>query len=157
MLATTRKDIDAKVVGGALVVSFLGADQPRVWRAEMTGLTTATFELQEKGKDFSVVMRRDGSEEKIVTFADKESAAYTLQAMTAAMLRGEGARGGVFGMIVKGSIVVIALVFVAKLFMGPPTGMPPAMRAQIGAAELGSGAQVKSGEPVPAEQLFGGK
>lgn len=160
MLATARKDIDAKVVGSALVVSFLGADQPRVWRAEMTGLSTATFELREKGDAFSVVMRRDGSDENIVTFKDRESAAYTLQAMTAAMLKGDAGRGGAsgsgaLGKIVKGFIVLLAVVVALKLVLSPGGGPRPPMG--MSGTERVPGALVKPGEPVPADQIFGGK
>lgn len=158
MLATTRKDIDAKVVGGALIVSFLGAEHPKVWRAEMGGLSTATFELLEKGKDFSVVMRRDGTEEKIVTFDDKDSALYALQVMTAAMLKGgNGGSGNFFGTLAKACVIVIAVILVGKLFLGPPSVMGPQQRAQMSGTEMGSGALVKQGEPVPANELFGGK
>ena len=48
MFAFTSKDVDAKVVGPALVVSFTG-DQPKVWRADMSGLATATLELRDAG------------------------------------------------------------------------------------------------------------
>lgn len=159
MLATTRKDIDAKVVGGALIVSFLGAEQPKVWRANLGGFSSATFELLHKGDEFSVVVKRDeGKEEKIVTFGDMESAVYALSVITDAMQRGEGKRSGsFFGTLAKICVIVVAAVIVGKLFFGgPPPGVAP-IRGLTPGTETGSGALVKPGAPVPAEELFGSR
>lgn len=160
MLATTRKDIDAKVVGGALIVSFLGAEHPKVWRANLSGFSSATFELTQKGDEYSVVVKKDdGKEEKIVTFDDVESATYALNVITDAMQKGEGkGSGNFFGTLVKVCVIVVAVILLGKLFVGgPPPGMGPQMRGQVPGAEMGSGTLVKPGEPVPAEELFGGR
>ena len=165
MFAFTQKDVDAKIVNNALVVSLLGTDQPRVWRADMTGLSSATLDvLEEKGK-YSVVLRRNGaSPESIVTFSDKDSANYALRTLSDAMLKGETQSvitgGGAFGTLLR-TIIIIGIVFglgsvvLGHLFTPPAGEVSSGSRVPIPAPGKSSGSKVETGKPVPAEQLFG--
>jgi hypothetical protein len=154
MFGCSSKDVNAKVVNNALVVSFMASDPPRVWRADMSGLSTATLEVREgqPGKFRLVMKRGDGAEEDISTFTDKASATGALKAVTDAMMSadegtpaaGGTRRGGGF----RKAALWIGGIFVVLWLMSHFSG-PAAQRA------LPPG--VKTGTPVPAEQLFGGK
>jgi hypothetical protein len=160
----SSKDLEARVVNNALVVSFLTADPPRVWRADMSGLASASLELREgtPGK-FRLVMKTGaGKEEDISTFTDKEAAHDALRAVTSAMLRGDGSSSGsssassapsAGGGILKGVLWVVGVVVV--LFIGA--------HLLVLAGGPGGGkrshlpADVKQGTAVPADKIFGGK
>ena len=166
MFAFTEKDVDAKIVNNALVVSRLGTDQPRVWRADMTGLSSATLDVMEEKGKYSVVLRRNGAApESIVTFNDKDSASYALRTLSDAMLKGEArgviqGGGGVFGTLLR-TLVVVGIVLglgslvVSHLFTPPATDVSTSSRVPIPALGKSSGSKVESGKPVPADQLFG--
>ncbi len=157
---SSSRDLDAKVVNNALIVSFLTADPPRVWRADMTGLSTATLELREgQPGRFRLVMRTGaGKEEDISTFADKVTATNALRVVTNAMLRGDGAAssasvsvgasagGGFLKVLMWLGAVLVAIWLVLHALAGGGHG---------GGRELPAG--VKPGTAVPADKLFGGK
>jgi hypothetical protein len=167
MFGSCSKDLEAKVVGNALVVSFMTADPPRVWRADMSGLSSATLELREgtPGK-FRLVMRASGGkEEDISTFTDKAAATDALRAVTNAMLRGDGGSvsvsssgpqaagsGGVGFLKVVLWIIAIAVVgFIGLQVMWVMGGVGPRhMAAKIPT-------DIKEGTAVPADKIFGGK
>lgn len=158
---SSSKDLDAKVVNNALIVSFLTADPPRVWRADMTGLSTATLELREgQPGRFRLVMKTGGGkEEDVSTFNDRETAANALRIVTNAMLQGDGgavssgsassSRGGFgFG---KALLWVGGIVIVLWLLL-----------RVLGSLHFGGSMQhlpegVKQGTAVPADKIFGGK
>jgi hypothetical protein len=158
---SSSRDLDAKVVNNALVVSFLTADPPRVWRADMTGLATATLELREgqPGKFRLVMKTPGGKEEDISTFTDRETAANALRCVTDAMLRGEGGNssassastssgGGVMKKVFWITVVALVLYLIVQVLGnalhggGGGRGLPPG---------------VKAGTAVPADKIFGGK
>jgi len=159
MFATTRKDIDAKVVNNALVVSLLGTDQPRVWRADMNGLSSATLEMRddkEKGR-FAVVIRRGACDEEVIaSFADKDSASYALEAMTEAMLNGENGSVAAGGFPWK-TLIAAVLIVVGLVFLLSPSSSNVAGRSPVAGKTLSPAANpnVKSGEPMSADKLFG--
>jgi hypothetical protein len=162
---STNRDLDAKVVNNALVVSFLTADPPRVWRADMTGLSTATLELREgQPGRFRLVMRTgNGKEEDISTFADKQTATDALRVVTNAMLRGEGGSAGgspsyyaapSSGSSLGGTALKIVVWFGAVL-----VAIWLVLHALSGGGHAGRElpAGVKPGAAVPADKIFGGK
>ena len=162
--SSANRDLDAKVVNNALIVSFMTADPPRVWRADMTGLATATLELREgQPGRFRLVMKTSaGKEEDISTFNDKQTATDALRVITSAMLRSDGgsssfssgsssgaSSGGGF---LKPAIYVVVAVFVIWFIGG----------ALMNAAHMGGGmhklpSDIKQGTAVPADKIFGGK
>ncbi len=167
MFACTSKDVDAKVVGSALVVSFSG-EQPKVWRADMSGLATATLEIRDAGGKSSVILNKSGQpEEVIATYPDRESAAHAHKMITRAMLRGDVQAGGNQGngtlwRVVKWGLAIIFLLFVldtastaVRNYMAGGNAQPA--RPTMQGTELGRNPYAKPGEPVPADQLFGGK
>jgi hypothetical protein len=164
MFAFTRKDVDARVVGSALVVSFNGVDLQKTWRADMAAVATATLELKEAGKKFSVIMKKNGVEEDIASFNDRESAAYALNAISNAMLKGDtqvvAAQGGqamaVMTKIFKGA-VVLCLLMVIYILVAPTFLKPSGMLVKSGGnPAIGKGGDIVTpGEPIPADQLFG--
>lgn len=154
-----HKDIEARLVNNALVVSLLGEAQPRVWRADMSGLPSATFELREDGdkKRFSVVMtRRHGDEETVVSYGDRDSAAYALSALTDAMLDGYAGAAGA-GSAFK-YVIVTAIVLIGILFLLFSPSSSPSTTRGAGAGRItpmATNPNVKPGEPIPADKLFG--
>ncbi len=169
MFACTSKDVDAKVVGSALVVAFSG-EQPKVWRADMSGLATATLELRDAGGKSSVILNKSGQpEEVIATYADRESAAHAHKVITRAMLRGDVQAGGghqgngMIWRVVKWGIAIVFLLFIidtastaVRNYMAGG-GNPGPARPTMDGTEMGRNPYAKPGEPVPADQLFGGK
>ncbi|MDE1151839.1 MAG: hypothetical protein PW788_04800 [Micavibrio sp.] len=182
MFANKRNDIDAKVVNNTLVVSFLGTDQPRVWRGDMGGLASATLELRDDKTSFSVVLRRTGAaapaDETIATFKDRESATDTLRIVTNAMMRGDGTTlvttasgtvvaaaaptsGSFFGGLVK-TLLVVAIVIglvgfvIMHLFTAPDLSASGGRITLPSAAKAGAAAAggAKKGEPVSADSFF---
>ncbi|TAL33053.1 MAG: hypothetical protein EPN97_09650 [Alphaproteobacteria bacterium] len=156
---SSSRGLDAKVVNNALVVSFLTADPPRVWRADMTGLATATLELREgqPGKFRLVMKTPGGKEEDISTFTDRETAANALRCVTDAMLRGEGgssssastsAGGGMMKRVFWIAIVLLVLYLAVNVLAN-------ALHGGGGGRSLPPG--VKAGTAVPADKIFGGK
>lgn len=168
MFASTSKDVDAKVVGSALVVAFTG-DQPKVWRADMSGLATATLELRDAGGKSSVILNKSGQpEEVIATYADRESAAHAHKVITRAMLRGDvqagaGQGNGVIWRVMKWVIAIVFLLFLIDTMSAAVRnymaggGNPNPARPTMDGTEMGRNPYAKPGEPVPADQLFGGK
>lgn len=166
MFAFTSKDVDAKVVGTALVVSFSG-EQPKVWRADMSGLATATLEIRDAAGKSSVILNKSGQpEEVIATYADRESAAHAHKVITQAMLRGDvqaggGQGNGLIWRVLKWGIAIVFLLFVIDTMSAAVRnymagGNPNPARPTMQGTELGRNPYAKPGEPVPADQLFGG-
>jgi hypothetical protein len=158
MFGCSSRDLDARVVNNALVVSFMTADPPRVWRADMTGLSTATLELREgqPGKFRLVMKTGGGKEEDISTFADRETAANALRTVTDAMLRGDDGGGPVRSRsssgrgFLKPVLWIAGILFVLYLIIN---GLAGAMHI----AQHSLPAGVKPGTAVPADKIFGGK
>jgi hypothetical protein len=167
MFASGSKDIDAKVVNNAMVVAFNSGDAPRVWRADMSHMQTATLEVRdaaEKGK-FQLVLKSADNDDVVGTFPNKEEAAAALRLMTAAMMEGEktgGAaaapkQGNFFVSLLKwvvGAFVTIVFLVILMFLFGPhPGGRSLAVQNYPG---LNNGPPpVKQGVPLPADQLFG--
>ncbi|MBI1215087.1 MAG: hypothetical protein GC185_04620 [Alphaproteobacteria bacterium] len=174
MFASSSKDIDAKVVNNAMVVAFNTGDTPRVWRADMSHMKTATLEVRsdkpEKGK-YQLVLKSADNDDVVETFADKEQAAAALRLMSEAMMKGDSAlaaaaqpaapgKGGFFRGVFK---LVVAFVLVVVLYLGlkfvfisqvlaPRMGDP----GQAGYPGIKNGpAPLKEGVPLPPDQLFG--
>lgn len=164
MFAFTRKDVDARVVGNALVVSFNGVELQKTWRADMAAVATATLELKENNKKFSVVMKKGDAEEEVATFGDKESAAYALGAITAAMLKGDtqaagAARGGggqAMGVVSKlfKAALVIFLILVLFNFLAPVLFPSSFVKTPTVSGTTSRPGTVPPGEPIPADQMF---
>lgn len=166
MFAFSRKDVDARVVGSALVVSFTGTDVTKTWRADMAAVATATLEVREDGKKFSVVMKHDKTEEVIASFSERESAVYALSAITEAMLKGDtqvvAAQGGkaMLYMTRAFKAVVILLLLCVVFAIAAPAIFGPGSFERVKSATRGNqqpASRIKPGEPIPADQLFGGK
>ena len=156
---SNSKDVEARVVNNALIVKLLTADPPRVWRADMTGLATATLELREgQPGRFRLVMKTGaGKEEDISTFSDREAATNALRIVTDAMLQGDGGGGIVSsgssgGGMLRPALWVVGIVAVVWFFGGALAG---ALHNAGGMHKLP--ADIKQGTAVPADKIFGGK
>lgn len=157
---SSSRGLDAKVVNNALVVSFLTADPPRVWRADMTGLATATLELREgqPGKFRLVMKTPGGKEEDISTFTDRETAANALRAVTEAMLRGES--GGSPSSAAQGGFTMKRVLWIAGILLALYLVVQVLANALHNAGGGRGGSLppgVKAGTAVPADKIFGGK
>jgi len=161
MFAFIRKDVDARVVGNALVVSFNGVELQKTWRADMAAVATAVLELKENNKKFSVVMKKGGVEEEIATFGDKESAAYALSAITSAMLKGDthviASQGGqamaILTKIFKGALILF-LLMVLFWFLYPALSPDSFIKTAPTKSRPDRVGTVPPGEPIPADQMF---
>jgi hypothetical protein len=167
------KNVDARIVNNALVVSFMTSDPPRVWRADMSGLASSTLELRETqpGKFHLVLKTSAGREEDISTFNDRMAASDAFRSVTEAMLRGESAiasaaagpaaapvvsgqpRGGFFKGVLKLFAwllgIAAALVLALQIFS---TVKPGGMSAWSPGAHMPAGG--KTGAPMSADKLF---
>ncbi len=156
-MSSSKNSIRAGIVDNALVVSFLSADAPRVWRTDMTQFLNAAIEVQESQGKFSLVMKRsNAAAEEIGTFTDKKSAVEALQVLTDLLLQGQGSsqpkKCGWFKKLLKFVLYLAAAFFLFLAFLsfahhsagqGSP-GKTPA--AQTG---------VPTGVPTPADNIIG--
>lgn len=161
MFAFTRKDVDARVVGSALVVSFNGVDLQKTWRADMASVATAALELKENNKKFSVIIKKGGVEEEIASFGDKESAVYALNAITSAMLKGDtqviAAQGGqamaILSKLFKAALIIF-LLLILFYFLAPALFPGSFIKESTVRRPADRAGAVSPGEPIPADQLF---
>ena len=150
MLGCSSKKVNARIVNNALVVSFLGMEPPKVWRADLAQVSNATLEIRAgQGKHTLIVKNGTGSAEDIVSFPDKDSARDALLVITGALLEVEGAvsnKPGFFANLFRwiGRLLIVIVVLMILLIMFGPS---PKKTAENSA--------VKTGAPVPAEQLLG--
>lgn len=169
MFASGSKDIDAKVVGNAMIVAFNAGDVPRVWRADMAHMNTAELQIAPSataGK-FDVALKSAQGIDVIGTFADKEQAAAALRIVTAALMEGDAstgaraAKGGAwrgFARFVASGIaflvIVVAVLFLHRMFTFPSDGRGIAM--QTGPYPgINNAPPVQQGVPMNANNLLG--
>jgi len=154
-MASTQNSIQAGISNGALVVSFLSADQPRIWRAELSRFNDATLEVQGS----KLVLKRGDAAEEVGSFASKEEAVTALQAVTDALLGGTGASAttcstkkkcGWLKKLFK-AVLVLAALFIALLVTLSLLHTAPSSSAGGNAPA----ANVQSGVPLPADTVFG--
>jgi hypothetical protein len=171
-MSSSKNSIRAGIVDNALVVSFMAADAPRVWRADMGQLLTAALEVQDNQGKSTLVMKRSGAPaEEIVTFSSKKDAIDALQVITEVLLQGTGqgtgqATGactasqpqkscGWFKKILKFilGIVVAFCVFIVvmNLFFHVAGIHPPSHQAGPAKAP----ASAPTGVPTPADSIIG--
>jgi hypothetical protein len=163
--------VDARVAGGALVVSFSGSGLPKVWRADMAHMATSGLELREEGGKVVLMLTSPAAREDVYAFPDRDSAAEGLKAITRALFgqalapggwpaSGQGApmappsSGGFFKTVFKVvgvlALVLFALTALTKVLMpGPEEVFMEGVKQPL--------TGIKNGVPVPADQLFGGK
>lgn len=165
MTAAKKTAVDARIVDGAMIASFMGAEPPKVWRADMKSISTATFEMKEEAGAFHVVMRAGDQAENIAAFTSKDGATDALQALMTAMLTptGTGAAAVSADALPKKSFFRRFLRFVFKLALwlfaiafvlwltvmlfGPKI---------VGLAMKDPGmTRVQQGTPIPADDFFG--
>jgi len=166
MTAAKKTAAEARIVDGAMIASFMGAEPPKVWRADMKSISTATFEMKEESGAFHVVMRTGEQTENIAAFADREGATDALQALMTAMLSPAGTasadaaatavppKKGFFRrflrFVFKLALWLFAIAFVLWLtvmFFGPKL---------VGLVLKDPGmTRVQQGTPVPADDFFG--
>lgn len=168
--STAAAQVDARVVDQALVASFMNAEPPKVWRADMAKLNTATLELRSDAGRFRLVMITQGGEEDVAIFTTRDDGTAALQAVMQAMLAPFGAvqasaapvaaaasaapvkKGGFFKALFKLFLwlvaIVVALMILAGLFLGDKTGQ------LISAINPGDAPIVAPGAAVPAEEFF---
>jgi len=165
MTVAKKTAVDARIVDGAMIASFMGAEPPKVWRADLKGISTATFEMKEAAGAFHVVMRAGDQAENIAAFLSKDDATDALQALMTAMLTPAGTatavavgdaapRKGFFGRLLrflfKLALWAFGIVFVlwlTVLLFGPKI---------LGMAMKDPGVtKVQQGTPVPLDDLLG--
>lgn len=146
--------VSAQVADGALVVSFFSADMPKVWRIEMSRMAATALEVKAQQDKFALNMTSAAGTEELAVFKDKLGAVNALKSITTALLASEKAQkkcSSGFGKwckrIVLTIVALLAVLFLIQKIVNPHP-----------AAQRSSGIQqstVKTGVPVPAEQLFG--
>ena len=155
MSSSSKGNVRAGIVDNALIVSFLSAEAPRVWRTDMGQFQNAALEVQENQGKFSLVMKRSGAAvEEIGTFTDKKSAAEALQLITEALLQGKEAPQtktcGWFKKTLKFILsvlfVLVVLIVLVNIF---GRHLPP---GQNGPAKAPA---VQTGIPTPADDIIG--
>jgi hypothetical protein len=169
---TAAAQIDARVVGDALVASFMSAEPPKVWRADMAKLTVATMELRSDGGRFRLVLVAQTGDEDVAVFTSRDDGTAALQAVMQAMIGGvapaasaapaAGAaapasapapkKGGFFRFLLKMFLwlvaIGVALLIFVGLFMGDKTVQ------MISAISPGDAPIVAPGASLPADEFF---
>ena len=170
-MSATAKTVatDARVVEGAMIASFMGAEPPKVWRADMKNLATATFEMRHADGLFHVVMTSGTGQENIAAFTDKEGATNALQALMAAMMTPQGTAtpaagtaaaagtdkkpGSAFGRFIKGLLKLVGwIVGLVIVFALLSMLFAPNLARLLSDPGL---TKVQQGAPIPADELFG--
>ncbi|MDP2205321.1 MAG: hypothetical protein Q8K65_03355 [Alphaproteobacteria bacterium] len=170
--STAAAQVDARVVDQALVASFMNAEPPKVWRADMAKLNTATLELRSDAGRFRLVMITQGGEEDVALFTTRDDGTAALQAVMHAMMgppstsapaavtSGAAAapaaapvkKGGFFKWLLKLFLWLVAifvtLMILAGLFLSDKTGQ------LISAINPGDAPIVAPGTAVPADEFF---
>ncbi|MFN7113982.1 MAG: hypothetical protein ACK4PK_06450 [Alphaproteobacteria bacterium] len=167
--STAAAQVDARVVDQALVASFMNAEPPKVWRADMAKLNTATLELRSDAGRFRLVMITQGGEEDVAIFTARDDGTAALQAVMQAMMGGASVqtaaapaaaavqaapvkKGGFFKGLFKLFLwlvaIVVALMILAGLFLGDKTGQ------LISVINSGSAPVVAPGTAIPADEFF---
>ena len=146
----------ASIADNALIISITGDGQAKVWRKEMTSLSSASFELADADRGVSLVARTaDGMTESIYIFKSKAAAIAGLNVVTEALLNGPGfapavsSGSGVRRMIKYSVYVVLGVIVLVALMAVFAT---PGPKQVVGTDAISSSA--KTGVPVPAEDVF---
>ena len=169
--------IDARVAGQALVASFMNAEPPKVWRADMAKLGAATLELRSDAGRFRLVMIAEGGEEDVAVFNTREDGTAALQAVMRAMVEGSSApapaaaapaavspaaeapaapavkkKPGVLGFIGRVLVWMLAIVVVLVILAGLLLDNRQGQIADV----LGtpSAPSARPGVPTPADEFF---
>lgn len=164
-----KTTVEAKVANGALIVSFPASTPPRIWRRNLGHAASLVTEIREDGGKNVLIMSdaANGTVETIGTFPDKDAALVAWKAVSSALLNGDVSvfthpaqpssckvrsflgriiRLGLWLIALAVAVLVIAFMFMplnpGMVSNDMPTKAPPAA--------------VKTGVPVPADQLFGG-
>jgi len=165
---TTAAQIDARVVGEALVASFMSAEPPKVWRADMAKLTVSTMELRSDGGRFRLVLVAQTGDEDVAVFTSRDDGTAALQAVMQAMIGGAppaasaapaaaapapaAKKGGFFRFLFKMLLWLVAigvtLLVLGGLFMGDKTAQ------MISAINPGDAPIVAPGASLPADEFF---
>lgn len=165
MATKAVSQIDARVVDQALVASFMNAEPPKVWRADMNKLTTATLELRSEEGRYRLVMISPTGEEDVASFNDRESGTAALQAVMQAMLSPASStvtatpvaapkkKGGFFRTLLKVILWMVAL-FVTLVVIG---GLLFSQKGaqMITSMDLERAGVAREGAPTTADDYFG--
>lgn len=176
MLGSCKKKqaslVEAGIANGALVVSYTGADNPRIWRGSMALASTATVELQEAPGAWRVLMKAPGvPEEEILLLKDKAVALEAFQAITRVLMSGAPAaaaprRRGFLGWIwrlivwifVAALVVILGAFAINRFVLGTsPTALllsPPAMDGAPAAGQQAAGQEALPSVSPQMQQLM---
>jgi hypothetical protein len=161
--AVSEQTTDAKIVGDALVVSFMNAEPPKVWRAEMAHVSSAALELQETDGVSRLVMKRDGDVETVAGFSGRAQATQALMAITQALMavpagavgvNGAASRPSVLGRFVRFVLkVIVAIIVIFILLRLIFSVVHPVSTASM-LTEARSGVASQQGVPLQAGDFF---
>lgn len=162
-MSAKTASIDARVIDQALVASFMNAEPPKVWRADMAKLTTATLELRSEAGRFRLVMIAQSGEEEVACFNTKDEGTAALQAVMHAMISPATTaatpvaaapvkKGGFFRTLFKLAawlfVIFVAIVILFGLTRGQQIG-------QIGdMISRGDNGVIQEGAPASADEFF---
>ena len=160
-MPSSENNIRVGIAGGALVVSFLAADAPRVWRTDIGQLLNAALEVQSNQGKYTLVMKRSSAPvEEIGTFTSKEDAVKALQMITDALLEGKSCstqkKCGWFKKLLKilwrviSTLCVLFVLF--GIFMNLANKHMPA--SSIEGNSTKAPATAPSGVPTPADEIL---
>ena len=150
--AAGHRDTPLGIADGAPIASFLSGDQPRVWRTELSHFNGATMEVQGN----KLVLKRGDAAEDVGTFADKQEAVSALQAVTDALLGGNGSASSSCGAkkkcgwvknLFKGILWIFGLLVLVVI------GLTVFGQRPNGAGSAAGNLQ--SGVPLSADSVFG--
>lgn len=164
MATKAAPQIDARVVDQALVASFMNAEPPKVWRADMKKLTTATLELRNDNGKYRLVMIAQSGEEEVASFTDRDSGTAALQAVMNAMLAPSSAsaaipvqraekKGGFFRTLAKIVLVLVA-IFVVLVVVGGFLLNQKGVQ-MLDSMNLDRAGVAREGAPTTADDYFG--
>lgn len=172
-----RSHVRAAVTNGALVVSIRG-EHPRLWRADIAGLSGASLAIAEvetpgRGVQYRLLLTRSGdAPEEIGVFSSRPTAQKAFTVVSDALIKGDRVAQAqkapwifrfVYGIakLVVLVLFIIMVLFIASWLYGikHPEQMKASMQMQqrlmTGAAPAAAPAGPPQGVPLPADQLFG--
>lgn len=159
-MSEKTKQAEVRVVDQAIVASFMNATPPSIFRAELSRINAASFELGNEGaKTVLSLKTQGGGSETIAVFSDAASGAQALEAISRAVFKGGRSScpmhaGGLGRKLVWG-VSIVLIIFVFLMFSS--SGRAPQEMQESGKSQTSSvqPAPPRAGVPLPADEVFG--
>ena len=156
---------EAQLVGDSIVVSVYGGKNPRIWRADLSSMKSAAFDIVESKGSFTLKMQNGGAGEDIAVFDNADAATSAMKSIRKAMVGpGQLNKTAAFAMIL--ALVVFAIGSVGYKYALNAKQMemlaqqrmmqkPASAATAVTTSTTPGAAAAPAGKPVDASTLFG--